>query len=180
MTSQAVEKGFDFLKAPANDLSGFHVVMQTTQGEMELEFWPDVAPEHVRNFLDLAGRGFYDGRGFHRVIKGFMIQGGCPRGDGTGDGPRRLKAEFNPRKHEKGVLSMARSSDPNSASCQFFVMHERSPHLDGQYSAFGKVVRGLDVVDKIATTKTGPGDRPATPQKIEKMTVVRASPASKT
>jgi peptidyl-prolyl cis-trans isomerase B (cyclophilin B) len=172
-TTQAAEKGLDFLKMPASELANFHVVMKTTQGEMEVEFWPDVAPEHVRNFLDLAYTGFYDQKGFHRVIKGFMIQGGCPRGDGTGDGPRKLKAEFNAKKHEKGVLSMARSSMPNSASCQFFVMHERSPHLDGQYSAFGKVVNGLDIVDKIATTKTGPGDKPATPQKIEKMTVVR-------
>jgi peptidyl-prolyl cis-trans isomerase B (cyclophilin B) len=174
---QTAEKGLDFLKLPVGDLGSFRVVMQTTQGELEVEFWPDVAPEHVRNFLDLAYTGFYDGKGFHRVIQGFMIQGGCPRGDGTGDGPRRLKAEFNAKKHEKGVLSMARSSNPNSASCQFFVMHERSPHLDGQYSAFGKVVRGLDVVDKIATTRTGANDRPVTPQKIEKMTVVRTAPA---
>lgn len=174
---QTAEKGLNFLKMPAAELANFHVVMKTNQGEMELEFWPDVAPEHVRNFLDLSYTGFYDGKGFHRVIKGFMIQGGCPKGTGTGDGPRRLKAEFNAKKHEKGVLSMARSSDPNSASCQFFVMHERSPHLDGQYSAFGKVVRGIEVVDKIATTKTGPGDKPATPQVIESMTVVRTAPA---
>jgi peptidyl-prolyl cis-trans isomerase B (cyclophilin B) len=174
---QTAEKGLDFIKMPAKDLASFHVVLQTSQGELEVELWPDVAPEHVRNFLDLAYTGFYDAKGFHRVIPGFMIQGGCPRGDGTGDGPRRLKAEFNARKHEKGVLSMARSSNPNSASCQFFIMHERSPHLDGQYSAFGKVVRGLEVVDKIATTKTGTNDRPVQPQTIQKASVVRVTPA---
>ena len=173
--TQAAEKGLNFLKMDAKELAGFHVLLQTNQGEMEAEFWPDVAPEHVRNFLDLAYTGFYDQKTFHRVIPGFMIQGGCPQGSGMGDGPRKLKAEFSARKHVKGVLSMARSSDPNSASCQFFVMHERSPHLDGQYSAFGQVVRGLDIVDRIATTKTGSGDRPVQAQTIQKAVVVRAA-----
>ncbi len=176
---QTAEKGLDFLKMPASELANYHVVLTTTQGEMEVEFWPDVAPEHVRNFLELAYTGFYDKKGFHRVIKGFMIQGGCPRGDGTGDGPRKLKAEFNAKKHEKGVLSMARSSNPNSASCQFFIMHERSPHLDGQYSAFGKVVRGLDIVDKIAAVKVSSNDRPVEPQSITKAAVVRTTPQAK-
>ena len=175
MSTITAEKGLNFLKMPAAELANFHVVLATNQGEMEAEFWPDVAPEHVRNFLDLCYTGFYDGKGFHRVIKGFMIQGGCPKGTGTGDGPRKLKAEFNAKKHEKGVLSMARSQSPDSASCQFFIMHERSPHLDGQYSAFGKVVRGLDIVDKLATTKTGMGDKPVAPQTIQKMTVVRTA-----
>jgi peptidyl-prolyl cis-trans isomerase B (cyclophilin B) len=103
-----------------------------------------------------------------------MIQGGDPTGTGTGGGPRRLKAEFSQRPHKKGVLSMARSSDPNSASCQFFVMHDASPHLDGQYSAFGVVVRGLEVVDAIAKTRTGPGDRPVAKQEIKSAKVVPA------
>src|SRR6266498_2989784 len=125
-------------------------IIETKFGEIELELLPDKAPGHVKNFVDLAKKGFYDGTTFHRVIPGFMIQGGDPTGTGTGDGKRKLKAEINQKKHEPGVLSMARSSSPDSASCQFFVMHARSPHLDGQYSAFGKVVSGLDVVDKIA------------------------------
>jgi len=172
--SQAAEKGLNFLTMDAKELASYRVVLHTNQGEIECEMWADVAPNHVRNFLELAYTGFYDGKGFHRVIQGFMIQGGCPQGTGTGSGPRKLKAEFNAKKHEKGVLSMARSSDPNSASCQFFIMHERSPHLDGQYSAFGKAVRGLDVVDKIATTKTMPGDRPVQPQTIQKAAVIKA------
>jgi peptidyl-prolyl cis-trans isomerase B (cyclophilin B) len=171
---QAAEKGLDFTKMPLADLSKYRVVIETNRGAMEAEMWPDVAPNHVRNFLDLAYTGFYDGKIFHRVIPGFMIQGGDPTGTGTGNGPRRLKAEFNDRKHEAGVLSMARSSDPNSASCQFFVMHARSPHLDGQYSAFGKVTKGLEVVDLIAKSKTRPGDKPVEPQTIVKMTVVKA------
>jgi peptidyl-prolyl cis-trans isomerase B (cyclophilin B) len=174
---QAAETGLDFLKMPAGELVQFHVVMDTNQGEMEVEFWPDVAPEHVRNFLDLAYTGFYDKKTFHRVIKGFMIQGGCPQGSGMGDGPRKLKAEFSARKHTKGVLSMARSSNPNSASCQFFVMHADSPHLDGQYSAFGKLVRGVETLDKIGGTRVGGNDKPLATQMINKMTVVRVAPA---
>jgi peptidyl-prolyl cis-trans isomerase B (cyclophilin B) len=158
----------------AAQLANWRVVMTTTAGEMEMEFWPETAPNHVRNFLDLCQAGFYDGVIFHRVIPGFMIQGGDPTGTGTGGGPRRLKAEFSQRPHKKGVLSMARSSDPNSASCQFFVMHDASPHLDGQYSAFGVVVRGLEVVDAIAKTRTGPGDRPVAKQEIKSAKVVPA------
>src|SRR3954447_16576616 len=149
--------------------------IETTAGTMSVEFWPDVAPGHVKNFVDLAKSGFYDGKIFHRVIPGFMIQGGCPTGTGTGsNGNVRLKAEFNnrpDRKHTRGVLSMARSSDPNSASCQFFIMHQDSPHLDGQYSAFGKVTSGIEAVDKIVSSPTGPGDRPKNPPKIVKITV---------
>jgi len=141
---------------------------------MTFEFFEDKAPGHVKNFVELAEKGFYDGTVFHRVIPGFMIQGGDPTGTGTGGGPRRLKAEFSQRPHKKGVLSMARSSDPNSASCQFFVMHDTSPHLDGQYSAFGVVVRGLEVVDAIAKTRTGPGDRPVSKQEIKSAKVVPA------
>jgi len=174
---QAAETGLKFLEMPAAELANFHVVLDTNQGEMEVEFWPDVAPNHVRNFLELAYTGFYDKKTFHRVIPGFMIQGGCPQGSGMGDGPRRLKAEFNARKHVKGVLSMARSSNPDSASCQFFVMHAASPHLDGQYSGFGKLVRGLETLDKIAGTRTGGNDKPETTQMINKMSVVRVTPA---
>jgi peptidyl-prolyl cis-trans isomerase B (cyclophilin B) len=164
----------DFMNMDAAQLADWRVVMTTTAGEMEMEFWPETAPNHVRNFLDLCQAGFYDGVVFHRVIPGFMIQGGDPTGTGTGGGPRRLKAEFSQRPHKKGVLSMARSSDPNSASCQFFVMHDTSPHLDGQYSAFGVVVRGLEVVDAIAKTRTGPGDRPVSKQEIKSAKVVPA------
>ncbi|HVX85640.1 MAG TPA: peptidylprolyl isomerase [Phycisphaerae bacterium] len=149
--------------------------IETTEGNMTVEFWPDVAPEHVQNFIELSKQGFYNGLIFHRVIPGFMIQGGCPQGTGTGsNGSKRLKAEFNrraDRRHTRGVLSMARSSDPNSASCQFFVMHQDSPHLDGQYSAFGKVTEGMETVDKIAGTPTGANDRPKNPPKIVKITV---------
>jgi peptidyl-prolyl cis-trans isomerase B (cyclophilin B) len=169
------EKGLDFIKMPITDLTGFHVVLETVSGSMELEFWPDVAPNHVRNFLDLCHTGFYDGKTFHRVIPGFMIQGGDPKGDGTGDGPRRLKAEFNDRKHVPGVISMARSSDPNSASCQFFIMHKAYPSLDRQYSCFGKLVSGLDVVDRIANVKRISQDKPNEPQRIVKASVVKVT-----
>jgi peptidyl-prolyl cis-trans isomerase B (cyclophilin B) len=149
--------------------------IETTEGTMTVEFWPDVAPNHVNNFVELSKKGFYNGIIFHRVIPGFMIQGGDPTGTGTGsNGSTRLKAEFNKRvdrRHMRGVLSMARSSDPNSASCQFFIMHQDSPHLDGQYSAFGKVTSGIEAVDKIVSAPTGPGDRPTNPPKIVKITV---------
>ena len=149
--------------------------IETTEGTITVEFWPDVAPGHVNNFRDLSRKGFYNGLIFHRVIPKFMIQGGCPQGTGTGsNGNVRLKAEFNnrpDRRHTRGVLSMARSSDPNSASCQFFIMHADSTHLDGQYSAFGKVTSGLETVDKIASAKTGANDRPVNPPKIVKITV---------
>ena len=170
---QAAAKGLDFMKMPVEELSSYHVILSTNRGDMEAEFWPDVAPNHVRNFLDLSYTGFYDGKIFHRVIPGFMIQGGDPTGTGSGNGPRMLKAEFNDRKHEPGVLSMARTSDPNSASCQFFVMHKTSPHLDNQYSAFGKVISGMDTVEKIVNSKRNSQDRPFEPQTILKATVVK-------
>jgi peptidyl-prolyl cis-trans isomerase B (cyclophilin B) len=171
---QAVEKGLDFLKMPADDLAKYHVVLQTNRGDMEAEFWPDVAPKTVANFLDLCYTGFYNGTTFHRVIPGFMIQGGDPTGTGTGNGPRRLQAEFNAKKHVRGVLSMARTADPNSASCQFFVMHAPATNLDGQYSAFGKLVSGLEVVDLIVNSPRGANDKPKEPQTIVKAIVVRA------
>lgn len=143
--------------------------IQTSEGNIDVEFWEDVAPGHVKNFIDLAKKGFYNGLIFHRVIPGFMIQGGCPHGTGTGGPGYTIKAEFNrrpDRKHIRGVLSMARSSNPDSAGSQFFIMHQDSPHLDGQYSAFGIVTSGIEVVDKIATTPTDASDRPKKEMKI--------------
>lgn len=141
------------------------------------ELYPEIAPNTVNNFISLINKGFYDGLTFHRVIKGFMIQGGCPDGIGTGGPGYSIKGEFNKNNHEnnlsheKGVLSMARAMHPDSAGSQFFIMHEFSPHLDGQYAGFGKVIEGLDVVDEIANTPTGPQDRPITPQKIKMVTI---------
>ena len=134
------------------------VTIETSHGPLTVELWDDVAPNHVENFLDLVGSGFYDGLTFHRIIPDFVIQGGCPKGNGTGDGPRRLKAEFNDREHHPGVLSMARSADPDSASSQFFVCLTRDhcQHLDRQYTGFGKVIEGMDVVEQIAATKVNP------------------------
>src|SRR5882757_1134692 len=129
--------------------------IETSEGTMTVEFWNDVAPGHVKNFIDLAKKGFYNGLIFHRVIPGFMIQGGCPQGTGTGGPGYQIKAEFSKKKHVRGVLSMARSSDPDSAGSQFFVMHQDSPHLDGKYSAFGIVTKGVEVVDKIVGVPTG-------------------------
>ncbi|MEX0776763.1 MAG: peptidylprolyl isomerase [Phycisphaeraceae bacterium] len=127
------------------------VELQTSEGTLKIELWPDVAPKHAANFLKLAKSGFYDGLTFHRILPGFVIQGGCPKGDGTGGPGWSVKAEFNDRKHEKGVLSMARSAHPDSGGSQFFVClsREHCQHLDKQYTAFGKVIDGLDVVDKL-------------------------------
>jgi cyclophilin family peptidyl-prolyl cis-trans isomerase len=154
-----VEKSTAFMdekKVPTADLANYHALLQTTMGPLEVEFWPDVAPNHVRNFLDLCATGFYDGIGFHRVSPGFMAQCGDPNTKtndrnswGTGSGPRRLKAEFNAKKHVRGVLSAARSQDPNSASSQFFLMDAPNTGLDNQYSGFGKLVDGYDTLDKI-------------------------------
>ena len=144
---------------------------------MKAELYPDVAPNTVNNFISLVKKGFYDGLVFHRVIRGFMIQGGCPQGTGMGGPGYSIKGEFsyngfaNNLKHTPGVLSMARAMNPNSAGSQFFIMHETSPHLDGQYAAFGKVTEGMDVVNKIAETTTDYSDRPLEPQMIKSMTV---------
>ena len=146
-------------------------------GVIEGELYPDKAPQSVANFVDLCQHNYYDGLIFHRVIPGFMIQGGCPDGTGMGGPGYCIKGEFffngfkNELRHKRGVLSMARSSSPNSAGSQFFIMHEDSKHLDGQYAAFGKVTSGLEVVDAIATTKTGMQDRPIAEQKIASITV---------
>ena len=140
------------------------------------ELYPEIAPNTVKNFISLANKGFYDGLIFHRVIEGFMIQGGCPQGTGMGGPGYSIKGEFsqngfkNDLKHTEGVLSMARSMMPDSAGSQFFIMHKTSPHLDGAYAAFGKVVEGMDVVNKIAETRTDYSDRPLKEQKIKSMT----------
>lgn len=141
------------------------------------ELYPEIAPNTVKNFISLAGKGYYDGLIFHRVIQGFMIQGGCPQGTGMGGPGYSIKGEFsqngfqNDLKHTEGVLSMARSMMPDSAGSQFFIMHKNAPHLDGAYAAFGKVVEGMDVVNRIAETRTDYSDRPLKEQKIKTMTV---------
>ncbi|MCI9162011.1 MAG: peptidylprolyl isomerase [Lachnospiraceae bacterium] len=146
-------------------------------GVIRAELYPDVAPNTVKNFVSLVSKGYYDGLIFHRVIEGFMIQGGCPQGSGTGGPGYSIKGEFlqngfaNDLKHTRGVLSMARSMMPDSAGSQFFIMHEDSPHLDGSYAAFGKVVEGMDVVDRIAKVRVDFNDRPLKEQKIRSMTV---------
>lgn len=145
--------------------------------QIKIELYPDQAPITVENFKKLVNEGFYDGLIFHRVIEGFMIQGGCPNGNGMGGPGYTIKGEFksngidNPIKHSRGVLSMARSMMPNSAGSQFFIMHEDAPHLDGNYAAFGKVVEGMDVVDEIATVQVDRNDKPLAEQKIKKITI---------
>ena len=144
---------------------------------MKAELYPEIAPNTVNNFISLVQKGYYDGLIFHRVIKGFMIQGGCPDGTGMGGPGYSIRGEFsqngfeNNLKHDAGVLSMARTMMPNSAGSQFFIMHQAAPHLDGAYAAFGKIIQGMNVVDKIATVPTNRMDSPKLPQKIQSMTV---------
>ena len=146
-------------------------------GVIKAELYPEVAPNTVANFISLINKGFYNDLIFHRVIPGFMIQGGCPNGNGMGGPGYEIPGEFtgngfeNNLKHSRGVLSMARTMIPDSAGSQFFIMHEDAPHLDGQYAAFGMVTEGMDVVDKIAACKTGWGDKPIQPQIMKKVTV---------
>lgn len=144
-----------------------------------IELYPEVAPITVENFEKLVNQGFYNGLTFHRVINGFMIQGGCPNGTGTGGSGENIKGEFasngfeNNLKHTRGVISMARANDPNSASSQFFIMHQDAPHLDGQYASFGKVIEGMDVVDEIANVKTSFfNDKPIEPQIMKSVTII--------
>ena len=167
-------------KNPADEVA----VIKTNQGTMVLEFWPDVAPKHVENFKTLAKKGFYDGTAFHRVIKGFMIQGGDPltKDDanqarwGTGDPGYKIKAEFNDKPHVRGVLSAARSQDPDSAGSQFFICHgDARASLDHKYTAFGKLIKGDEVLEKIATTETGPNDRPVAKVTVESVKIVPRS-----
>ena len=154
----------------------FKITMENG-GIIEGELYPEIAPQSVYNFISLCNAGFYNGLIFHRVIPGFMIQGGCPKGTGTGGPGYCIKGEFffngfvNDLKHKRGVLSMARSQSPNSAGSQFFIMHQDAKHLDLQYAGFGKVTSGLDVVDAIAATPTNRSDRPLTEQKIASITV---------
>ncbi len=144
---------------------------------MKLELYPEIAPTSVNNFVSLVSKGYYDGLIFHRVIRGFMIQGGCPDGTGMGGPGYCIKGEFaqngveNNLKHTEGVLSMARAMHPDSAGSQFFIMHKNSPHLDGSYAAFGKIIEGMDIVNKIAETPTDYSDRPLDEQRIASMTV---------
>ena len=154
------------------------VTIEMENGDvMKAELYPEIAPNTVNNFISLVNKGFYDGVIFHRVIRGFMIQGGDPKGTGVGGPGYSIKGEFsyngfaNDLKHTKGVLSMARTMEPNSAGSQFFIMHETSPHLDGQYAAFGKVVEGEDIIDKIAAVATDYMDKPLEEQKMKKVTV---------
>ena len=146
-------------------------------GKIVAELYPDIAPQSVRNFIALANAGYYDGLIFHRVIPGFMIQGGCPDGTGMGGPGYSIKGEFtgngfqNNLVHDRGVLSMARTMAPDSAGSQFFVMVEKAPHLDGQYAAFGKVIEGMEVADAIVNTKRDWNDKPRQPQRMKKVTV---------
>jgi len=162
-------------------------IISTSYGDMTLAFWPDVAPKTVENFKKLASEGFYDGTAFHRIIKGFMIQGGCPntkagaRGmPGTGDPGYKLKAEFNAKPHVRGVISMARASDPNSAGCQFFICHGDASFLNKQYTAFGALIAGDDVLESIATvpTKSGGGGEKSTPVDRVEVKSIRIVPAA--
>ncbi len=144
---------------------------------MKAELYPEIAPNTVNNFISLINKGFYNGLTFHRVIRDFMLQGGCPDGNGMGGPGYTIKGEFahngfkNDLKHTEGVLSMARSMMPNSAGSQFFIMHKAAPHLDGEYAAFGKIIEGMDVVNKIAAEQTNPNDRPIIPQVMQSVTV---------
>ena len=154
------------------------VTITMTNGDiMKAELYPEIAPNTVNNFISLINKGYYDGLIFHRVIKGFMIQGGCPDGTGMGGPGYDIKGEFsyngfdNNLKHTAGVLSMARAMHPDSAGSQFFIMHKDAPHLDGQYAAFGKITEGMDIVNKIAETQTDYSDRPLEVQKIASVTV---------
>lgn len=155
-------------------------IIKTSEGEMTAELWPDVAPKTVENFKKLARENFYDGTAFHRVIKDFMIQGGDPLTKdesqqnrwGTGGPGYTMKAEFNEKSHGRGVLSMARSQDPDSAGSQFFVCHKDAKFLDRKYTAFGRLIKGEEVLDKIATTRTGASDRPVTRVNIESIRIV--------
>ena len=160
--------------------------LHTSAGEIDIRFYPDAAPNHVKNFIDLAEKGFYNGTKFHRVIPGFMIQGGDPNtisgspySWGTGGSGKNVAAEFNSIHHARGVVSMARSNDPNSASSQFFICVADAGSLDNQYTAFGKVTKGMEVADKIVSAPRGAGDRPNNPTSIDKIVIREAKPDEK-
>lgn len=167
----------DFDKATPEQLEKIHAILVTGEGVMRLEFYPKKAPNTVRNFLKLSAKGFYDGSPFFRVIKDFMIQGGDPTGTGTGGPGYQIKAEFNDLKHEKGVISMARETEPDTAGCQFFIVHgAHVSHLDRQYTAFGKLLDGLETLDKIASapvaTSDGEASKPLAPVVLKKVILV--------
>ena len=170
----------DKKETPVSNTTNEVAVIKTVAGDMVIEFWPDVAPKTVENFKTLAKKGFYDGTAFHRIIKGFMVQGGDPLTKvdtkqnrwGTGDPGYKIKAEFNERSHKRGVISMARAQDPDSAGSQFFICHGDPSFLDRQYTAFGKLIQGDDVLEKLATTKVGSQDRPDKRQGVESIQIV--------
>ena len=168
---ETAQKSFDFANKK------YQLELDTSHGKITLDMAPEVAPGHVANLLGLAKIGYYDGLIFHRVIKGFMIQGGCPEGTGTGGPGYTIKAEFNKMRHEPGVLSMARTNDPNSAGSQFFICHGDASFLDGQYTAFGKTAdaASLDVVTAIGNVATGAQDRPTKPVTIKRATVLETA-----
>jgi peptidyl-prolyl cis-trans isomerase B (cyclophilin B) len=178
----------DKKETPVSNTTNEVAVIKTVAGDMVIEFWPDVAPKTVENFKTLAKKGFYDGTAFHRIIKGFMVQGGDPltKDDtkqnrwGTGDPGYKIKAEFNERSHKRGVISMARSQDPDSAGSQFFICHGDPSFLDRQYTAFGKLIQGDDVLEKLATTKVGSQDRPEKRQGVESIKIVDRATLSAT
>ncbi len=165
------------LKKQGVSMTNIKITFEDTS-MMTLELYEDIVPKTVANFLKLVKEKFYDGLTFHRVISGFMIQGGCPEGTGMGGPGYHIEGEFksngfdNPIKHERGVISMARSMNPNSAGSQFFIMHQNAPHLDGQYAAFGKVVEGLEVVDRVASVQTGANDKPLNPVIITRIEAI--------
>jgi peptidyl-prolyl cis-trans isomerase B (cyclophilin B) len=175
-------------KKVARDYANTIATLETDVGDIQIKFFYDKAPKHVENFVDLSASGFYNGTVFHRVIPGFMIQGGDPNTKkpedanhlwGTGgNGNNKLKAEFNDTPHKRGIVSMARSGDPNSASSQFFIVVKDSGFLDGQYTAFGEVISGMDVADKIATAPRGANDRPNQPVHIKKVMLSQAKSTS--
>lgn len=185
MNSWTKTKGFDKIQTyvkiytrKGKNMKNPVVTITMESGDvMKAELYPETAPNTVNNFISLVNKGYYDGLIFHRVINGFMIQGGCPQGTGTGGPGYSIKGEFNQNgfsnqlKHSEGVLSMARAMSPDSAGSQFFIMHKAAPHLDGAYAAFGKVTEGMDIVNQIADMKTDYNDRPMTEQKIKSMTV---------
>jgi len=172
--SSAPSQGGAILEKKAEDLTvadmqKLQAVIETNQGTIKFKFFPEQAPNHCRNFIKLAQQGFYNGLIFHRVIAGFMIQGGDPQGNGSGGPGWHINAEFSNLPHLKGTVSMARTPDPNSAGSQFFICLAPQPRLDGQYTVFGQVSEGQEVVDKIGATRTGPGDRPLEPQVMKKV-----------
>ncbi len=168
---EAAQKALDF------NTKKYQLELETSLGKITLDMLPDVAPGHVRNILALAKIGYYDGLGFHRIIKGFMIQGGCPEGTGSGGPGYTIPPEFNSTKHVAGVLSMARTSDPNSGGSQFFICLEAVPHLDREYTAFGRTAdaASLAVVKSIGNVKTGANDKPATPVTIKAAKVLETA-----